>query len=345
MKIIKRYSEQKSLVHVFSALALSALLMAGIAWPSVSAAQSRDVQNLSYNVERLERQLQTLERILYRGDTPAAGSASIETTPPPPALSDLQITQDTLEEQTRRLTGQIEQLEFQIRQLNDRMDRLVADVDFRLRELEGNGIPGQASRGGGAPVAPVAPQRAGLVKVQGEGGAAPHVIGTLTESQLLKANVPAGGGDQTASALATTMAAATSIGVALPEGSVQDRYNYARQFLLRRDFASAEQTFSEFVSVHGDDPLAGNALYWLGETYYVRGDYQTAARTFAEGFQRYPESGKAPDNLLKLGMSLAQLNQRADACITLRKLRVEYPDAPTSVVKRADREIGRLQCG
>ena len=332
-------------VHAFSGLALSALLMAGIAWPSVAAAQSRDVQNLSDTVERLERQLQTLERAVYRGDTPPAGSASSGTTPPPSALSDLQITQDMLEEQTRRLTGQIEQIEFQIRQLNDRMDRLVADVDFRLRELEGNGGPGQASRGGGEPVAPVAPQRPGSVTVQGEGGGAPQVIGTLTESQLRAANVPATGGDQAASAPAATTAAAASTGVALPDGSVQDRYNYARQFLLRRDFASAEQAFSEFVAAHGDDPLAGNAQYWLGETYYVRGDYPTAARTFAEGFQRYPESGKAPDNLLKLGMSLAQLNQRDDACITLKKLRVEYPDAPTSVVQRADREIGRLQCG
>ena len=67
-------------------------------------------------------------------------------------------------------------------------------------------------------------------------------------------------------------------------------------------------------------------------------------RLSAEGFQRYPDSGKAPDNLLKLGMSLSQLDQRDDACITLKKLRAEYPDAPTSIVQRADREIGRLQC-
>ncbi|HCP00567.1 MAG TPA: tol-pal system protein YbgF, partial [Rhodospirillaceae bacterium] len=63
-----------------------------------------------------------------------------------------------------------------------------------------------------------------------------------------------------------------------------------------------------------------------------------------EGFQRYPDSAKAPDNLLKLGMSLTKLQQTSDACITLKKLRVEYPDAPTSIIQRADREIGRLQC-
>jgi len=344
MKTIKRSPGQNSSMHIFSGLSVSVLLVAGIAWPSVSTAQSRDVQNLSYNVERLERQLQTLERILYRGDTPPAGSVPRGATQPPSAVSDLQITQDALEEQTRRLTGKIEQLEFQVGQLNDRLDRLVADVDFRLRELEGNGGSGQASRGGDEQASPVAQQLPDSVMVEGKGGGVTQVIGTLTESQLREANVSATRGDRAASASAATPAVAAA-GVTLPDGSVQDRYIFARQFLLRRDFASAEKAFSEFVAVHGDDPLAGNALYWLGETYYVRGDYPIAARTFAEGFQRYPESGKAPDNLLKLGMSLALLNQRADACITLKKLSVEYPDAPTSVVQRADREISRLQCG
>lgn len=324
----------------YSGLVAGAVLMAAVAWPSLAPAQSRDVQTLTSTVERLERQLQTLERTVYRGATPPAGASS-EGGAPPSALSDLQITQDSLEEQTRRLTGQIEQLDFQVRQLNDRMDRLVADIDFRLRELEGGGAAGQASRGGGAPVAPAAPQAPGSVTVTREGAGAPQVIGTLTESQLRAANTPPGGGAETAGVSGQVAAQ----GVALPEGSVQERYNYARQFLLRRDFASAEQAFSEFVSAHSEDPLAGNAQYWLGETFYVRGDYPTAARTFAEGFQRYPDSGKAPDNLLKLGMSLAQLGQSDDACITLKKLRVEYPDAPTSIVQRADREIGRLQCG
>ena len=63
------------------------------------------------------------------------------------------------------------------------------------------------------------------------------------------------------------------------------------------------------------DYLAGNAQYWMGETYYVRGRYQDAAVTFAEGYQKYPTNSKAPDNLLKLGMSLGQLGKKADACV------------------------------
>ncbi len=76
----------------------------------------------------------------------------------------------------------------------------------------------------------------------------------------------------------------------------------------------------------------------------MRKDYATAARTFAEGFQRYPDSNKAPDNLLKLGLSLSALDRRDDACITLAKLETEYPQVPANIKRRADQERARLRC-
>jgi len=319
--------------RIVAGLALSALILPGAAF-----GQSRDAAGLADSVERLERQLQTLERTVYRNAPAPAGGAATVGSVPPAALSQLQITSDSLEEQMRRLTGQVEKLEFQVRQLNERMDRLVADVDFRLRELEDASGVSQASRGGGDPVAPSVPQSPGEVTVRNEGGS--QVFGTLTESQIRAAGIKPGG---ESGAAAPDGAVATN--VALPEGSTQEQYNYARQFLLKRDFANAEQALAAFVETHPEDDLAGNAQYWLGETFYVRNDFQAAAQAFAEGFQRYPDSSKAPDNLLKLGMSLSQLDLRDDACITLKKLRVEYPNAPTSIVQRADREIGRLQCG
>lgn len=313
-----------------------------------AVAQSNDVRGLADTVSRLERQLQALERSVYRGApppaTPSASSAAGATAPAAPsgtALSNLQVTTDGLEEQLRRLTGQIEQLDFQVRQMNQRMDRLVSDVDFRLQSLE-QGAGAATRPGASQPIAPAVPRAPGAVTVEPGGPGAPRVFGTLTETQLRAAGVETGPvGEQTASA---DPAAQTSSPAALPAGSPRDQYDFAYKFLLQRDFESAETALSAFVAANPEDSLAGNAQYWLGETFYVRGDYPTAARAFAEGFQRYPDSAKAPDNLLKLGMSLAQLEQSADACITLKKLRVEYPDAPTSIVQRADREIGRLQC-
>src|SRR3546814_19535879 len=57
--------------------------------------------------------------------------------------------------------------------------------------------------------------------------------------------------------------------------------------------------------------VCSSDLYWLGETYYVRQRYQDAAVAFLEGYQKYPKSPKAADNLLKLGMALGPVGQKA----------------------------------
>lgn len=333
-------------------------------------AQSNDVQSLTNTIERLERQLQTLERRVYRGGTPPAGSATASSaggSPTPAAVSQLQLKSSQLEEQMRGMTGQIEELGFKVNQITARLDRLVADVDFRLRALEGTGGQANVAPGSnpGAPAPsvrspsgpPVAPRRApqvGGIVVNPEGAPGPSLrFGTLTESQLKAADVKPSeaGADAEAgesSAIARTApqqaTASASDNSGLPPGTAQERYNYARGFLMRRDFAGAEQSLRAFVETYPEDELAGNAQYWLGETFYVRDDFGTAARAFAAGFQRYPNSSKAPDNLLKLGMSLAALDRTDDACITLKKLADEYPKAPANIKKRAKTERTRIKC-
>ena len=94
---------------------------------------------------------------------------------------------------------------------------------------------------------------------------------------------------------------------------------------------------SAFVQRYPNDPLAGNAQYWLGETYYVRKDYENAATAFAEGYQKYPESGKAADNLLKLGMSLGNLGKKSEACSAFARLDRDFPTAPANVKDRVGR--------
>lgn len=310
----------------------AALLAAVAATPA--GAQSRDVQRLTDTVERLERQLQTLERTVYRGERPPASASGADSGAAPASVSELQITTTQIEDQVRQLTGRIEEMDYRIRQLSSRLDKLVADVDFRLQALEGGGLPPQGQGGNAAPAG------SGGQTMNQEGAPGPvGVIGTMSETQL-RANQAAQPGGEAAAG--TQQASAP---VDLPAGSAAEQYEFARSFLIRRDYDGAAQAFDAFVQAHPEDKLAGNAQYWLGETYYVRGDYANAARTFAEGFQKYPDSSKAPDNLLKLGMSLGALDRKEDACITLKKLRGEYPQAPTSIVQRADREIEQLKCG
>jgi tol-pal system protein YbgF len=130
----------------------------------------------------------------------------------------------------------------------------------------------------------------------------------------------------------------------LPEGTPKAQYDYAFDYLKRQDYTNAEATFREFLKKYPKDPLAGNAQYWLGETHYVRGDYQKAAVEFMNGYQNYPKSNKAPDNLLKLGMAMANIGQTQGACTALGRLNKEYPDAGDQIRRSVQQERSKLKC-
>ncbi len=121
---------------------------------------------------------------------------------------------------------------------------------------------------------------------------------------------------------------------------------YESAFANLRDAAydRAEVEFKQFLGQYPGHPLSANAQYWLGETYYVRGDFTQSAKSFAEGYQNFPKSAKAEDSLLKLGLSLSKLGQRDDACLSLRQLQKEFPDTPSPVRRRAEQEIRQLGC-
>ena len=132
--------------------------------------------------------------------------------------------------------------------------------------------------------------------------------------------------------------------VALPDGTPKQQYDFAFEFLKRQDYPKAESSLRDFLKKHPKDALAGNAQYWLGETYYVRGDFQQAAVEFMAGYQNYPKTNKGPDNLLKLGMSMAKLNQSQGACTALGRIAKDYPDAPAEVLTSAKTERAKLKC-
>ena len=129
-----------------------------------------------------------------------------------------------------------------------------------------------------------------------------------------------------------------------PEKTPEKQYERAFELLRQSDYDKAEKAFTDFLAKNKNHQLAGNAQYWLGETYYVRNKFQDAAVAFAEGVQKYPKNNKAADNLLKLGMSLQQLNQKKDACTAFNQLISKFPEASASVKRRADTERRRLNC-
>lgn len=295
-------------------------------------AQSQDLRSLSERIERLQRDVDVLQRQLARGGSaPASGALSAPAGGGGPMSSDymgrVEDRFSALESELRSLTGKLEEMSHQIGQTQQRLDKLVTDVDFRLSALEKGGATAAGSADAAAPAASAGPNLG-----------APQVAPGQQRLVLQPGAGAQGGGAQ------------ASAPVQLPQGSPEAQYEFAYSTLLQAqreqaDFGRAEQALRAFISANPNHRLTGNAQYWLGETFYVRRDYQTAASTFAEGVAKYGRSDKAPDNMLKLGMSLGQLNRKAEACGTLVELDKRYPQAPAPVKQAAQRERQRLACG
>lgn len=127
-------------------------------------------------------------------------------------------------------------------------------------------------------------------------------------------------------------------------GPAEALYEEAFSSIRNTQYDNAESKFSQFLNQYPKHPLAANARYWLGETYYVRADFKNAAKTFAQGYQDFPKSAKAADSLLKLGLSLAKLDKKEDACLSLRQLQQEFPAATGPLQRKAAQEIKALNC-
>ena len=132
--------------------------------------------------------------------------------------------------------------------------------------------------------------------------------------------------------------------VAINGAQPRQLYDAGYNYLMASDYASAEATFRSFLRNHPQDPLSGNAQYWLGETFFARGDYRKAAHEFLKGYKTYKTSAKAPDNLLKLGMSLQRLGQSEAACQTYTQLKDNYKNLSGHISRRLGQEQGKARC-
>lgn len=122
-------------------------------------------------------------------------------------------------------------------------------------------------------------------------------------------------------------------------------YDEAIKKLQEGDYAAAERGFKTFIQRNPQNKLAGNAQYWLGETYYARRDYNSALTAFAEGYKVYKSSPKGPDNLLKLGITMSVLGRKPDACAVFARFNQDYPRATDLQKRRIEQERQKNGCG
>jgi tol-pal system protein YbgF len=110
-------------------------------------------------------------------------------------------------------------------------------------------------------------------------------------------------------------------------------YALARKKLDAGDTGAARQLLGEFLAKFKNDELAGNAQYWLGETYYAEKRWNDAIGQFQKVLKEYKGSEKTPDALLKIGMSFQNQNDCKNALLFFDE--VEHAYKSTSAAKLA----------
>ena len=317
------------------------------------AAQDQNLDGLVKKMNRLERDIQTLNRQVYKGGTPPKSSKAVSAPARPgPSAGNAYIIR--LEERLAQLEGElqnstntIEGMNHNVDEMKARLDKLVSDIDFRLSRLEAGGARpmGAGNVPAGSPTVSSVPRPAGVQQIGPSTGGPivtsgkPGTLGSISETDLSAVQRSAKNVPQAGSAPAP--AVQQSI---LPKGTPTAQYKHAFSILRKTDYGKAELAFKEFIKLNPKDQLTPNARYWLGESFYVRANYQDAAEAFFRGFQQAPKGTKAPDTLLKLGMSLSNLKKTQDACATFSKLAKDYPNASANIKKHLKRERGRTGC-
>ena len=130
----------------------------------------------------------------------------------------------------------------------------------------------------------------------------------------------------------------------LPDLSPDKQYKFATSFIKVGDYPTAEKALREFIISNPKHELAGNAQYWYAETFRIRELYTDAASAYLEGYQKYPNSEKAPINLLKLGVSMVQIGEKDQGCKMINGVEKEYPKANNSIIEQAKYESKKFEC-
>ncbi|OHT19558.1 YbgF trimerization domain-containing protein [Edaphosphingomonas haloaromaticamans] len=285
----------------------AALLLATTAAPLAAAPQPADV---GQRVDKLEREMRAVQRKVFPGGNQQYFEPEIAPQPAAPAaggvpasnpLADLTTRVSSLEQELARLTGQIEQNSFKIRQIEEQMSRFKGDAEFRLNALEGN----PTAKPGGSAAAPVLTPPAPGRPAQPAPEVAPPPPAAVASSR------PASG------------------------DAGEDAYLAGYDLWAAKKYPEAESTLRAFIAKYPDHKRASFARNLLGRTLLDSGQPAKAAQTFLENYKKLPRGERAPDSLYYLGQSLMALKppKPSEACEVYRELDDVYGTTIAAALK------------
>ena len=300
-----------------------------------------DNHNVLQILEALQQDIKTLERAVYSDSFKTKnnnnGGETLSDNGSEEALTRHLLKLSEIENQFRDLTNKFEEINFKLDKLSNRLTKLQSDNQLRFEQVEKT--VGNVVSTGAANLSENNIDKDNILP----GTSQPQDLGSISYKDMTTTETT----QQTQSVDSTStvlLENVESIEKLLPEGSAKEQYEFATSFLKVGDYNTAERALKEFVQSNPNHQLAGNAQYWFAETFRIRQLYVDAASAYLEGYQKYPKSEKAPDNLLKLGVSLVQIGEKDQGCMMITSLEKEYPEATQSILQKAKYEEKKFEC-
>ena len=287
------------------------------------------LQAISDQIQVITKDLKTLEKAVYQKSDVVLSNASNQIKSD--GLNEDVMTKHLLklneiEDQFRELTNKFEEVNFKLDKLSTRVSKIQSDTQLRFSDLENEETNSKSEKQVKLP---------GSTKPQDFGASPGYQTSNLPKEQSINSVEAA------KTVISEEPEKRESL---LPEKPADEQYEFAVSFMKIGDYETAEFALKEFIDKNKDHDLAGNAQYWYGETFRIRQLYSDAATAYLDGYQNYPKSKKAPDNLLKLGITMVQLGEKDQGCKMISGLKKEYPKASKSVLQKAQYEQKKFNC-
>ena len=297
-----------------------------------------DNHNLNEVLDLIQKDLKTLEKAVYSGsiNNDKSGDQNSFDKNSEDVLTRHLLKLSEIEKQFQELTNKFEEINFKIDKLSSRMSKVQADNQVRFQDIENNS---STSEGDGKLISKSQKKSEKILP----GSTQPQDLGSVSykDTETNETTQKIQSIETTSTIVTEAFEAEENI---LPNQSPEKQYEFATSFLKVGDYTTAERAFREFVTTNSEHKLAGNAQYWYAETFRIRQLYTDAATAYLEGYQKYPKGEKAAINLLKLGVSMVQIGEKAQGCKMIEGVEKQYPKANQSVLQKAKYESKKFEC-
>ena len=322
---------------------------------SVLNAEEIPLNKLLEKLETIESRIKVLEKATFNNTTSGqANNLSLDDYQSIIAKQSIQIAE--LQNEIQSLTAQIEEMIFTMQSTVNNFNTFKEDAEFRFTDLNTKAENIEKVQNNSKTQTLSVMQSEMFTANEEELDLEPKSLGTINMTSLpVEENSPFEvkiDDDAEEQQIINTISQDNIVSLGeqkiplsiLPESDEESQYEYAINLLKQGDYETAEKAFTEFISIGDDKNYLSNSHFWLAETYYVRENYKDAAKNYLSLYQTFPNANKAPDALLKLGISLVNMQQKEQGCMTFIQLQESYPEANPSIIDRSNLELKRNGC-